>query len=316
MAQRQQARHRGLYDLKCRGATLSVGDLVLVKQTAWKGRHKIQDRWEREEYQVVGQPTPGVPVYTVKSLSEGKTKVLHRNLLLPLQGRIRQEGETVEDGVTDSDEEEEGRAVRPKVARVPKGSPRVTTKPQSSPTPAEPSAPPLTDHSPPESISGDEDSNGEEEATYNTDSLTSHTTASSSTSADILSAEASNSLPHMSDSVTESQFSTVMPYMEDSGSGHASDSVFIETSSSIDPHVSQPIPQSPIETDTSIASSPVDTTHEQTPAPRRSARSTRGAPPVHFGKVITHSTRVTNMTDTPTYRQTLFVSCMPNIVLA
>ena len=89
MAQKQQARHRGLYDLKCRGATLSVGDLVLVKQTAWKGRHKIQDRWEREEYQVVGQPTTGVPVYTVKSLAGGKTKVLHRNLLLPLQGRIR-----------------------------------------------------------------------------------------------------------------------------------------------------------------------------------------------------------------------------------
>ena len=47
---------------------------------------------------MVGQPTPGVPVYTVKSLAGGKTKVLHRNLLLPLQGRIRQEGETVEGG--------------------------------------------------------------------------------------------------------------------------------------------------------------------------------------------------------------------------
>ena len=173
------------------------------------------------------------------------------------------------------------------MARVPKRSPRVTTKPQGSPTPAEPSASPLTDHSPPEGspkphISGDEDSNGEEEATYNTDSLTSHTTASSSTSADILSAEASNSLPHMSNSVTESQFSTVMPYMEDSGCGHASDSVFIETSSSIDPHVSQPIPQSPIETDTSIASSPVDTTHEQTSAPRRSARKHKGSTPCTF----------------------------------
>ena len=44
MAQKQQARHRGLYNLRCRGATLSVGDLVLVKQTAWKGRHKIQDK--------------------------------------------------------------------------------------------------------------------------------------------------------------------------------------------------------------------------------------------------------------------------------
>ena len=84
MAQKQQARHRGLYDLKCRGATLTMGDLVLVKQTAWKGRHKIQDRWQSREYQVVDQPTPGIPVYTVKSLTGDQTKVLHRNLLLPL----------------------------------------------------------------------------------------------------------------------------------------------------------------------------------------------------------------------------------------
>ena len=200
----------------------------------------------------------------------------------------------------------------PKVARTPKGSPRVTTMPQDSPTPAEPSTSSLTDLSPPESISGDEDSNGEDDiATYNTDSLPSHTTASSSTSADILSAEASNSIPH---NITESQFSTVMPYMEDSG--HTSDNVFIETSSSIDPHVSQHIPQSPIPTDISNVSSPIETPPEQSPAPRRSARSTRGAPPVSFGKVITHCTRVTNMSDKPAYRQTLFVSCMPNIFLA
>ena len=43
MAQRQQAKHRQLYDMKCRGATLDVGNLVLVKQTAWKGRHKVQE---------------------------------------------------------------------------------------------------------------------------------------------------------------------------------------------------------------------------------------------------------------------------------
>ena len=45
MAQKQQAKHSKLYDLKCRGTALDVGDLVLVKQTAWKCRHKIQDRW-------------------------------------------------------------------------------------------------------------------------------------------------------------------------------------------------------------------------------------------------------------------------------
>ena len=199
----------------------------------------------------------------------------------------------------------------PKVARAPKGSPRVSTKLQDNPTPAEPNASSLTDLSPPESITGDEDSNGEDDVVYNIDSLTSHTTASNSTSADILSAEAGNSVSH---SITESQFRTVMHYMEDSG--HTSDNVFIETSSSIDPHVSQHIPQSPIPTDTSHASSPLESPPEQSPAPRRSARSTRGAPPVHFGKVITHCTSVMNMSDTPAYRQTLFVSCMPNIVLA
>ena len=70
VASRQQARHKELYDRKCRGATLEIWDLVLVKQTAWKGRHKIQDHWEEEEYQVVDQPTPGVPVYVVKLLLE------------------------------------------------------------------------------------------------------------------------------------------------------------------------------------------------------------------------------------------------------
>ena len=102
MAKRQQDKHRELYDQKCRGAALEVGDLVLVKQTAWKGRHKIQHKWETEEYQVVGQPTPGVPVYTVKSVTGGRTRVLHRNLLLPLQGRIRQEYRMRGEGISDS----------------------------------------------------------------------------------------------------------------------------------------------------------------------------------------------------------------------
>ena len=91
MAKMQQAKHRELYDQRCRGAELEVGDLALVKQTAWKGRHKIQDRWESEEYQVVGQPITGVPGYTVQGVAEGRTRVLHRNLLLPLQGRVRQQ---------------------------------------------------------------------------------------------------------------------------------------------------------------------------------------------------------------------------------
>ena len=194
MAQKQQAKHRELYDLKCRGAALDMEDLVLVKQTAWKGRHNIQDRWKSREYQVVGQPTPGVPVYTVKKAAGGKAKVLHRNLLLHLQGRVRQAGGSVEEGITSLDEEEEGGAVMPKVTRVPKGRPRVTTKPQASPTPVDPNVSLMIIPSPPESTSGVEDSNGEDDL-YNIDPLTSHTTASNSTSPDILSVEASSSIP-------------------------------------------------------------------------------------------------------------------------
>ena len=63
---------------------------------------------------------------------------------------------------------------------------------------------------------------------YNTDLLTSHTTASNSTSPDILSVETSSNIPP---SVSESKFSTIMPYLEESlQSDHASDSVFTEAS--------------------------------------------------------------------------------------
>ena len=56
---------------------------------------------------MVDQPTPGVPVYAVKSIAGGRPRVLHRNLLLPLQGRVRQEGGVGEEGCSDSEEEEE-----------------------------------------------------------------------------------------------------------------------------------------------------------------------------------------------------------------
>ena len=180
MAKRQQARHKELYDRKCRGAELEVGDLVLVKQTAWKGRHKIQDRWEDEEYQVVDQPTPGVPIYTVKCIARGRPRVLHRNLLQPLQGRIRQEG-----GVGERVAEDE----TPKVARTPCERPRRTTKPHVSPIQQVDTSVVLSDEnthsmltSPPSPESGDEDSSQDEE--YITP-IPSNTTASGSATTDI-----------------------------------------------------------------------------------------------------------------------------------
>ena len=77
MAGRQQAMHKGLYDRRCKGVALDIGDLILVRKIAWKGRHKIQDRWESNEYQVIRQPNPGIPVYEVNSVAGGRTRVLH-----------------------------------------------------------------------------------------------------------------------------------------------------------------------------------------------------------------------------------------------
>ena len=75
---------------------------------------------------MVGQPTPSVPVYTVKSVAGGRTRVLHRNLLLSLQGRIRQEDGMRGEGISDSEDEVEEGDGMPKVARAPCGRPRGT----------------------------------------------------------------------------------------------------------------------------------------------------------------------------------------------
>ena len=240
-------------------------------------------------------------MYIVQCLTGGQTRVLHRNLLLPLQSRLRQEGEIVGEEATDSEGEEEERAVTPHVARAPKGNPNSPTEPQDGLTPVEIKTSSISSSSSSDS-SSEEDSSIEENA-YG--SLTSNTTASRSTSADIMSTEISNNTPN---SITESQFSAVMPYNENSG--QTSSEVFAETSI-VDPHTSQQTSQY---INTSEASS-VNGIPSQSPVPRRSTRSTRGAPPVHFGRVITHSTIISIMFDSPIYRQTLFVSKHTNVLL-
>ena len=57
---------------------------MLVRIVKWTERHKIQDKWEQEEYVVVSQPDPFLPVYKVRPVSGGNVRTLHRNLLLPL----------------------------------------------------------------------------------------------------------------------------------------------------------------------------------------------------------------------------------------
>jgi transposase InsO family protein len=72
------------YDSRTRGIMPEVGDLVLVRKLGLKGKHKLADRWESDVYKIVSHD-PNAPVYTVvKENGTGKTKVLHRNHIMPI----------------------------------------------------------------------------------------------------------------------------------------------------------------------------------------------------------------------------------------
>ena len=108
ISQKQTQKYKLFYDKKVKGSQLQVDDLVLVKSVAWKGRHKIQNKWEPDEYIAVSQPNKQIPVYSVKPVGDGKERVFHRNMLLPLGIKFVPE---IESDI-DSDQEEEPEIVR------------------------------------------------------------------------------------------------------------------------------------------------------------------------------------------------------------
>ena len=235
-----------------------------------------------------GQPIPGVPVYTVQDVEGGKTRVFHRNLLLPLQGRVRKQDGIKGESISSSEGEEEGGDEMPKVPRAPQRRPRRGTKPKASPTQQKEASRKdasadlesgasdsrllskqkkhslLAAPSFPGAMSGEEDSS--EEEVY-TGSLTSHTTASGSTTADTLTiltstASAVEDNSNVNPSFTESQFSPAMLYFEESTQPYLTqESVIIQQQ-----------PSDAVTQDTLTSSPP------EPPAPRRSVRSTKGAP--------------------------------------
>lgn len=84
-----QAKQKSNYDSKIRGVSLKEGDRVLVRVVKFDGRHKIQDRWEDHPYYIISQPNRDIPVFKIKREDDqGKERVLHRNLLLPIGSKL------------------------------------------------------------------------------------------------------------------------------------------------------------------------------------------------------------------------------------
>ena len=103
VANQQANKYKSSYDKSIKGPQLQEKDLVLVKIVAHKGRHKLQDKWEPEEYVVVEQPIAGTPVYRVQPVTGGNIKTLHRNLLLPLGVKLEPDYDS-DDSILDEDD--------------------------------------------------------------------------------------------------------------------------------------------------------------------------------------------------------------------
>ena len=91
-ADRARKKQKGYYDLKSRPADLEIDDRVLVKKLAFgEGKHKLSDRWEEEVYRVIKRPNEDIPVFVLEGEKSGRKRTLHRNLLLPLGNRLKEE---------------------------------------------------------------------------------------------------------------------------------------------------------------------------------------------------------------------------------
>ena len=109
----QAKKYKQGYDKSVKGPQLQENDLVLVKIVAHKGRHKLQDRWEPEEYVVTEQPIAGTPVYKVKPVNGNNVRTLHRNLLLPLGVKLEPDYESDDSILEEDSDDDEGGLISP-----------------------------------------------------------------------------------------------------------------------------------------------------------------------------------------------------------
>ena len=158
-----QRTHKERYDLRTRGATVEVGDSVLIRNVGLKGTHKIADKWQDPVYRVLRQPNPEIPVFVVRrDDGEGPEKTLHRNMLLPLSSvppadlvqpvvpdrrkqnkkgkvdKVSKVSDSPDSGTSSSEEEEEQLGFRPVPAPRP---PRVQRPAEVQPVQAEEDVP-------------------------------------------------------------------------------------------------------------------------------------------------------------------------------
>ena len=82
-------RQKEYYDRKANAVSLEIGNLVLVKADAYKGKMKVKDQWEEELYEVECQVIDDIPSCLMTNWWIGHLWVLHWNwlfLITPVKG--------------------------------------------------------------------------------------------------------------------------------------------------------------------------------------------------------------------------------------
>ena len=116
--EKQAAKAKKYYDRRVRCSKLEPGDLVLVKKFSFKGKHKIQDRWENHVYEVLESSHSSPLVFRIKREDgEGGIRILQRNLLLPFKTRILDEELTPQSTPQEEPEDSNQELLQPRVRR-------------------------------------------------------------------------------------------------------------------------------------------------------------------------------------------------------
>ena len=63
--EKEAARQKKYYDLKVHCTPLRVGDVVVLRQKSFRGKAKIQDRWDSTLYEVIEIPYSDIPVFKI-----------------------------------------------------------------------------------------------------------------------------------------------------------------------------------------------------------------------------------------------------------